>query len=41
MGGGPGTRISEPVFRQLPSEAREAWNKHRPPATYTFDDRRI
>jgi adenylate cyclase len=40
MGGGPGIRISEPVFRQLPNEAREAWNKHRPPATYTFDDRR-
>lgn len=40
MGGGPGIRISEPVFRQLPTEAREAWNKHRPPATYTFDDRR-
>jgi class 3 adenylate cyclase len=40
MGGGPGIRISEPVFRQLPNDAREAWNKHRPPATYSFDDRR-
>jgi class 3 adenylate cyclase len=39
MGGGPGIRISEPVFRQLPNEVREAWNKQRPPATYTFDDR--
>ena len=40
MGGGPGLRISEPVYRQLPNEARDAWNKQRPPATYTFDDRR-
>jgi len=40
MGGGPGIRISEPVYRQLPNELREAWNKQRPPATYTFDDRR-
>jgi class 3 adenylate cyclase len=40
MGGGPGIRISEPVYRQLPNELRDAWNKQRPPATYTFDDRR-
>jgi adenylate cyclase len=40
MGGGPGVRISEPVYRQLPNEVRDAWNKQRPPATYTFDDRR-
>lgn len=40
MGGGPGIRISEPVYRQLPNEIRDAWNKQRPPATYTFDDRR-
>jgi adenylate cyclase len=36
MGGGPGVRISEPVYRQLPNEARGAWNKNRPPATYTM-----
>jgi adenylate cyclase len=40
MGGGPGIRISEPVYRQLPNEVRDAWNKQRPPATYSFDDRR-
>jgi adenylate cyclase len=40
MGGGPGIRISEPVYRQLPNEVRDAWNKNRPPATYSFDDRR-
>ena len=37
MGGGAGVRISEPVYRQLPNEVRDAWNRHRPPATYTFD----
>ncbi len=40
MGGGPGIRISEPVYRQLPNDVRGAWNKQRPPATYTLDDRR-
>jgi class 3 adenylate cyclase len=40
MGGGPGVRISEPVYRQLPNEVRDAWNKQRPPATYTLDDRK-
>ena len=37
MGGGPGIRISEPVYRQLPNEARTPWNKVKPPATYTLD----
>lgn len=37
MGAGPGIRISEPVYRQLPSEGRGPWRKHRPPATYTLD----
>lgn len=37
MGGGPGIRISEPVYRQLPNEARGQWNKVKPPATYTLD----
>jgi class 3 adenylate cyclase len=36
MGAGPGTRISEPVYRQLPNERRGAWQKQQPPATYTF-----
>jgi len=36
MGGGAGIRISEPVYRQLPNDRRGAWNKHRPPATYTL-----
>lgn len=37
MGSGPGIRISEPVYRQLASERRGAWTKHRPPATYTLN----
>jgi class 3 adenylate cyclase len=36
MGAGAGIRISEPVFRQLPTERRDAWTKHRPPATYAL-----
>jgi class 3 adenylate cyclase len=35
MGGGAGTRISEPVYRRLPSDRRSVWQKHQPPATYT------
>lgn len=34
MGGGPGMRISEPVYRALPNDARGVWEKKRPPATY-------
>lgn len=34
MGGGAGTRISEPVYRKLPSDRRSAWQKRQPPATY-------
>jgi len=34
MGGGAGTRISEPVYRRLPSDRRARWRKHQPPATY-------
>lgn len=34
LGRGPGIRISEPVFRQLPNEARAAWTKRKPPAIY-------
>jgi class 3 adenylate cyclase len=36
MGSGAGIRISEPVYRQLPSDRRTPWRKHRPPATYTY-----
>ena len=35
MGGGEGIRISEPVYRKLPSERRSGWTKRQPPATYT------
>jgi class 3 adenylate cyclase len=35
MGGGAGVRISEPIYRKLPSDRRSGWVKHRPPATYT------
>ena len=38
MGGGPGVRISEPVYRKLPSERRSTWRKRQPPATYSRDD---
>lgn len=34
MGGGPGTRISERVYRKLPSDRRSEWRKHQPPASY-------
>lgn len=37
MGGAPGIRISEPVFRQLPNEARGRWRRHEPPATYELE----
>jgi class 3 adenylate cyclase len=36
MGSGAGIRISEPVYRQLPSDERSPWQKHQPPATYTL-----
>ncbi len=39
LGAGPGVRISEPVYRQLPSDQRSIWNKHKPPAVYTLTDR--
>ena len=37
MGGGPGVRISEPVYRKLPSADRTPWQKHQPPAVYRRD----
>ncbi len=36
LGRGPGIRISEPVYRKLPSGERTPWEKNRPPAVYTF-----
>jgi class 3 adenylate cyclase len=39
LGRGPGIRISEPVYRQLPNEARAPWNKHKPPAIYHLTPR--
>jgi len=36
MGGGAGVRISEPVYRRLPSDARSRWEKRKPPATYVL-----
>lgn len=38
MGAGAGTRISEPVYRKLPSDRRSAWRKHQPPATYASEE---
>jgi adenylate cyclase len=35
MGKGEGIRLSEPVYRALPSDARSPWKKERPPARYT------
>jgi adenylate cyclase len=37
MGSGAGTRISEPVYRKLPSSRRSPWRKHQPPATYAWE----
>lgn len=37
LGRGAGIRISEPVYRALPSSARSRWNKHKPPAVYHLD----
>ncbi|HEX8803047.1 MAG TPA: hypothetical protein VF743_02605 [Acidimicrobiales bacterium] len=34
MGRGAGTRISEPVYRRLPSDRRSPWRKHQTPAFY-------
>jgi class 3 adenylate cyclase len=38
LGRGAGIRISEPVYRALPSGARSPWRKHKPPAIYHLDD---
>ncbi|ETX05957.1 adenylate/guanylate cyclase domain-containing protein [Candidatus Entotheonella palauensis] len=36
MGGGPGLRISEPVYRKLPSAARNPWKKQKAQVTYVL-----
>jgi adenylate cyclase len=36
MGGGPGVRISEPMYRKLPSDRRGPWVKHQAPAVYAL-----
>ena len=38
LGRGPGIRISEPVYRKLPSGDRAPWTKNRPPAVYALGD---
>jgi class 3 adenylate cyclase len=38
MGSGAGTRISEPVYRKLPSDRRSPWHRRQPPATYTWEE---
>ena len=38
LGRGPGIRISEPVYRKLPSTDRSPWSKNRPPAVYALGD---
>src|SRR5262249_19137795 len=40
MGAGAGVRISEAVSRHLPADRRRPWQKHRPPATYSFSSSR-
>jgi len=37
MGGAEGLRLSEPVYRALPSDRRGPWSKHRPPAVYSLE----
>ena len=36
LGRGAGIRISEPLYRQLPSGERARWEKHKPPAVYVL-----
>jgi len=37
LGRGEGIRISEPVYRALPSSARSPWSRYRPPAVYHLE----
>ena len=38
LGRGRGIRISEPVYRKLPSGDRTPWEKHKPPAVYALGE---
>ena len=38
LGRGGGIRISEPVYRKLPSDERTPWSKNKPPAVYVLDE---
>ncbi|MEQ1912009.1 MAG: adenylate/guanylate cyclase domain-containing protein [Vicinamibacterales bacterium] len=38
LGRGAGIRISEPVYRTLPSAERTPWSKNKPPAVYVLDE---
>jgi class 3 adenylate cyclase len=38
LGRGSGLRISEPVYRKLPSGERTPWTKNRPPAVYVLEE---
>ena len=36
LGSAGGIRLSEPMYRQLPSDERTPWEKHKPPAVYVL-----
>ncbi len=38
LGRGRGIRLSEPVYRKLPSGERSPWIKNKPPAVYVLED---
>ena len=38
LGRGPGVRISEKVYRKLPSAERTPWTKNKPPAVYVLEE---
>ena len=38
LGRGTGIRLSERVYRKLPSSERSPWDKRKPPAVYVLED---
>lgn len=38
LGRGTGIRLSERVYRKLPSSERSSWDKRKPPAVYVLED---
>lgn len=38
LGGGQGIRLSERMYRMLPSEERSPWDKYKPPAVYVLGE---